>query len=88
LGVQSAAHFYALSARTMRRVLIDHALEKLSRHDPETAEIVLLRFFGGLTETEIATVKGLGLRTVEKRWAYARAWLRRELSDPGSAIAG
>ena len=59
---------------------IDEALEKLDAHDPAAAELVRLRFFAGLTMDEAAAAMETPLRTSERLWTYARAWLWRELS--------
>jgi RNA polymerase sigma factor (TIGR02999 family) len=59
---------------------LERALDKLERESPGRARVVLLSYFGGLTHPEIADVTGLSLATVERKWSYARAWLRRELS--------
>ncbi|MDA8020541.1 MAG: sigma-70 family RNA polymerase sigma factor [Thermoanaerobaculia bacterium] len=114
------AHFFALSARFMRRILIDHgrrvrsdkrggdapmvgiemaegvafgrpeellaldqALRDLAEHDRELAQIVELRYFGGLSREEIATVLGIGSATVTRRWRLARAWLFQQLKVDG-----
>lgn len=104
------AHFLALAARAMRRVLVEHARSKNAnkRHhqkvtlithlpgamadrieldaldkalirlkiiDPDKAEIVELRYFGGLSLEEIATVKKTSTSTVKRNWRVARAWL-------------
>lgn len=111
-------HFFAIGARVMRRILVDHArrvhaqkrggewsrielddvstfsmerdadvlalddlLETLSGLDPTQARIVEMRFFGGMTMKEIAGALQMGLRTVEKEWAMARAWLRNTLDE-------
>jgi DNA-directed RNA polymerase specialized sigma24 family protein len=58
---------------------LDVALEKLSNLDPRQSELVELRFFGGLTVDEAATVMGIAPATVDRDWALARAWLFREL---------
>jgi RNA polymerase sigma factor (TIGR02999 family) len=58
---------------------LDAALERLAREHPEKARIVEMRFFGGLTTEECADVLGVTTRTVERHWAYARAWLYREI---------
>ena len=58
---------------------LDEALDRLAASDPESAEVVRLRFFAGLTESQTAEVMGLSRRTVSRSWAYARAWLYREL---------
>jgi RNA polymerase sigma factor (TIGR02999 family) len=114
---QDRAHFLAVAARTMRRILIDRArrrratkrggpaeaitlteslspkqtievdvlaldeaLERLTRQDPRQSQIVELRYFGGLTQEEIAEVLGVSVPTVKRDWRVARLWLRRELS--------
>jgi len=119
------AHFFALSARLMRRILVDHArkvgskkrgegerllplevaedmpggtrpdllaldrlLRDLAGHDPQQAQIVEMRYFGGLSRDEIAEVLGIGSATVTRRWRMARAWLFRELGadkSPGKS---
>ncbi len=58
---------------------LDDLLHTLANLNPRQAKIVELRFFGGMTMREIATEMNLGLRTIEKEWAMARAWMRREL---------
>ena len=60
-------------------VALDDLLTTLAELNPRQAKIVELRFFGGMTMKEISTEMNLGLRTVEKEWAMARAWMRREL---------
>jgi len=60
-------------------VRLDEALERLSSVDGRQGRIVELRFFGGLTGEEVATVLGVSRRTVTQEWGMARAWLRREL---------
>lgn len=59
---------------------LNAALEKLAELDAREAQIVELRFFGGLNMEEVAHVLGVSKRTAEGDWAHARAWLRRELS--------
>ncbi len=56
-------------------LLIDEALERLRAQDPEKARVVVLKFFGGRTNQEVAEVLGVTERTVERQWAYAKAWL-------------
>jgi len=58
---------------------VDEALEKLAAESPEKAEIVKLRYFGGLEHAEIAEVLGVSEPTVRRHWAYARSWLYAEL---------
>jgi len=113
---QDRAHFFAIAARIMRRVLVDHArranaakrvsagqkvplelappvatlpnldlldldrtLQRLAELDQRQAEIVELRFFGGLTVEEVARVLGISEATVAREWRMARVWLYREL---------
>lgn len=115
---QNREHFYGVSARMMRRVLVDiarrrlagrrgganairvpldsidvparqpgddliavdMALEELAASDPRKAQVVELRFFGGLSVEETAAALGISPRTVQSDWAFARAWLYRTLS--------
>ncbi len=118
---QDRAHFLAMSARLMRRVLVDHArargyqkrgggavrvtlvegvggtderphdvvalddaLTALASMDPRKARVVELRYFGGLTVEEAATVLGVSSDTVSRDWKLARAWLLRELDVPAA----
>jgi len=60
-------------------VAIHEALDDLAARDPRKAQIVELRFFGGLTLDEIAEVIGVAPITVSREWTKARAWLRHEL---------
>jgi RNA polymerase sigma factor (TIGR02999 family) len=68
-------------------IAIDEALELLSHESPPCAELVKLRFFGGLTLEEAAVTLGLARRTADRYWAYARARLYEMLSD-GSGSSG
>ena len=58
---------------------INEALEKLEVESPQKAQIVKLRYFGGLGHAEIAEVLGVSEPTVRRHWAYARSWLYAEL---------
>lgn len=113
IAYNDRAHFFAIAARTMRRILIDHArarvtgrrggvqrrvalsavegwspvahhedvvaldeaLAKLEKVDPRAAQVVELRFFGGLQTEEIAEVLQVSPITVKRDWKAARAWL-------------
>src|SRR5262245_49955669 len=122
------AHFFAVCARVMRRILVDaarsrkavkrggqadraehssainldqlpdpasevsaevcaldEALQVLAQIDPRRAQVIELRFFGGLTVEETAQVLQTSPQTVMREWRLARAWLARELS-PGARI--
>jgi len=58
---------------------LDAALERLARRDARQARVVELRYFGGLSNEEVAQVLGISERTVKREWALARAWLYAEL---------
>ncbi|HZT81373.1 MAG TPA: ECF-type sigma factor, partial [Gemmataceae bacterium] len=58
---------------------VDEALSRLAAREPVIARLVELRFFAGLTLDEAARCLGMAPRTAYRHWAYARAWLRREL---------
>ncbi len=60
-------------------LLMDEALEQLKAQDPEKARIVVLKFFGGMTNQEVAENTGVTERTVERQWAYAKAWLFQKI---------
>jgi RNA polymerase sigma factor (TIGR02999 family) len=114
---QNRAHFFAVSAQLMRRILVDFArakgnqkrggsaervsldnalefsedksadlvalddaLKTLAELNARQARVVELRYFGGLTEEEVAEVLKTSARTVRRDWTLARAWLFRELS--------
>lgn len=115
---RNRAHFFAVAAMAMRRILVDHArrharpihggglvrldledavtvpadqpdtdllaldraLDKLAGQEPEVAQLVEVRFFGGLGHEEAAQVLGMSERTARRRWQYAKAWLYRELT--------
>src|SRR6476469_4459156 len=115
---QDRAHFFAVSAQAMRRILVDHArrhnvkrgrgvqhvsledvavvatgedvevdlvaLDKaligLTRIDPRKAQIVEMRFFGGLTVEEIGEVLNVSTGTIKRDWRAAKAWLYQELT--------
>ena len=60
---------------------LDTALTKLSETDSQAAEVVKLRLFAGMTVEEAAKVLGVSPRTAKRLWAFARAWLGRELES-------
>jgi len=61
-------------------LFVNEVLEKLALDDPTTAELVKLRFFAGIPNHKAAEILGLSDRTARRNWAYARAYLTRELS--------
>ena len=66
-------------ARCDELVALDEALEKLARVDTRQSRVVELRFFGGLTVDETATVLGISPKTVKREWSMAKAWLYGEV---------
>jgi RNA polymerase sigma factor (TIGR02999 family) len=108
------AHFLAIGARIMRRILIDYArarprvqrtelteslaispeldldlvlldqgLQALAEFDPRKAQVVEMKFFGGLTAEEIAAVLKVSPQTVHRDWSLAKAWLVHEMKHEG-----
>jgi RNA polymerase sigma factor (TIGR02999 family) len=63
---------------------LNEALHKLAQFDPQKAQIVELRYFGGCTIDETAEAVGISTATVERDWRFARAWLRTALSEEPS----
>jgi RNA polymerase sigma factor (TIGR02999 family) len=66
--------------RSIDVIALDDALNALAQFDERKSRIVELRFFGGLSEAEIAEALKISLRTVQREWNLAHAWLYRELS--------
>src|SRR5437660_1093998 len=62
---------------------VNEAVERLEKLDPAKAELVKLRYFGGLTIREAAQTLGISVTTANRYWAYARAWLHEELATGG-----
>lgn len=64
---------------------LHRSLERLEAYDARQAEVVLLRYFGGLTIEQTAAALGVSPATVKNDWAFARAWLRRDLASNGTS---
>jgi RNA polymerase sigma factor (TIGR02999 family) len=64
-------------------ITLDEALAKLAELHPQKAEFVKLRYFAGLTVAEAAAALGISSSTADRYWAYARAWLYREVTPEG-----
>jgi RNA polymerase sigma factor (sigma-70 family) len=62
-------------------LLINEALEHLEAQEPQRAKVVVMKFFGGLTNQEVADSLGVTERTVERQWAYAKAWLFQTIRE-------
>lgn len=70
-----------------RVLLIDEALERLRKKDAALAQVVVLKFFGGLTNLEVAEMLGVTDRTVQNKWVFAKAWLLAEIRGAASPPA-
>jgi RNA polymerase sigma factor (TIGR02999 family) len=70
----------ALPAEDDRVLAVNEALDKFAAIDPQKAELVKLRYFVGMTISEAAGILGISEPTAKRYWAYARAWLYREIS--------
>ena len=77
-GLNDARAFGA--ARDIDLLALDEALTRRAALDPDLAQIVELRYFGGLTVEEAADAVGVSPATIKRQWAVARAWLKRALS--------
>ncbi len=115
-GYEDRSHFFAISAKAMRQIIVDfarrrsaakrgggevaeeldenriaaqeeanwvlavdQALERLREIDEQMVKVVECRFFSGLTEQETAEALGMSLRSVQRSWMKARAWLKEEM---------
>jgi RNA polymerase sigma factor (TIGR02999 family) len=68
-------------AATDEVLAVDEALTRLAAQDPAKAQLVKLRYFGGLTLEESAAALGISLSTAKRHWTYSRAWLYSALTD-------
>lgn len=84
---QVALDEVASPGRADELLALDEALDKLAAEDPAAAQLVKLRFFGGLSVEEAAAALGISRATANRHWAYARAWLKCEM-DGGEALQG
>ena len=62
-------------------LLVNDALESLERSNPERARVVVLKFFGGMTNKEVADTMEIGERSVDRHWVCAKAWLFQKLQE-------
>jgi RNA polymerase sigma-70 factor (ECF subfamily) len=69
-------------------VRLDEALEELAKFDSRKAQVVEMRYFGGLTAEEAASVLGISPQSVNRDWSLAKAWLVREMTrqEPGGSL--
>jgi RNA polymerase sigma factor (sigma-70 family) len=68
-----------LRAPSAEVLAIHECLEALAAQDPAAADVVKLRYFVGLTISEIAEALGISPRTADRHWLFARAWLKQEI---------
>ena len=78
----------AMSVPPEELLAVNDALAALALEDPQAAEVVQMRYFVGMTVPEIATALDLAPRTVDRHWAFARAWLKRTIRAALSGPAG
>jgi RNA polymerase sigma factor (TIGR02999 family) len=78
---ETVAHQCADMARPEEVLAVHLTLERLERLDPQQGKLVELRYFAGLSAGETAEAMGLPLRTVEREWTTAKAWLRAQLAE-------
>jgi len=69
----------AMAVPSEELLAVNDALETLALEDPQAAEVVRMRYFVGMTVPEIAEALDLAPRTVDRHWAFARAWLKRSI---------
>ena len=82
IAVMGGSIRVGLDEQTLRALAEDaDALERFAASRPDKARVVELRFFGGLTNDEVAEVMNVTTRTVERHWQFARAWLARDLGE-------
>jgi len=88
-GVQmvSLAEQAVISNDVAEVIALDDALKNLAEMDPRKAQIVEMKFFGGLTNEEVAEVLKVTSRTVEREWRKAKAWLHRAISKTATIDA-
>ena len=78
----------AVSVPSEKLLAVNEALSALAFEHPQAAEVVQMRYFVGMTVPEIAGALDLAPRTVDRHWAFARAWLKRTLRASLSGVAG
>jgi RNA polymerase sigma factor (TIGR02999 family) len=78
----------AMSVPSEELLAVNDALATLAVEDPQAAEVVRMRYFVGMTVPEIASALDLAPRTVDRHWAFARAWLKRTIRSSLSGPAG
>jgi RNA polymerase sigma factor (TIGR02999 family) len=64
-----------------KMLLVDEALARFQLKNPEAARVVVLKFFGGLTNEEAAEIIGVNERTIRRQWTFAKAWLYQNITE-------
>ena len=78
----------AISAESDPEIIrLDEALEEMAKFDSRKAQVVEMRYFGGLTSGEIASVLGISPQSVNRDWSLAKAWLVREMTRQQRGVA-
>ena len=75
----------AIDGPTIDLIALDEALKKLQEKDPRKSELIKLRFFAGLSNLQAAAILGISTSTADLDWAYAKCWLRIEMSGTVAA---
>lgn len=70
----------AVSAKTLDLLELNEALEALASHSPRAAQVVEFKFFGGLTNAEMADQLGVSEKTVKNDWRFSKAWLYQKMN--------
>jgi len=83
IRVEAVENVAVVMHRPEHYLALDQALDRLTAYDPELTRIVEMRYFGGLTEEEIAEALGQSSRTIKRRWKVAKSWLAAELNGSG-----
>ena len=74
-------------ANPERLLLMDEAISRLAREDPQAADVIKLRLFAGLSVEEAAGVLGVSRATAFRHWTYGRAWLHAEVGESPDGAA-
>lgn len=70
-----------VAERDLELLALDEALEQLKAHDAIKAKLVTMRYFGGFSNKQAAEQLGISTSTADRHWTYARAWLRKKMTD-------
>ena len=80
-------HVAVVSDELREEMLAVHeSLDRLAEVSPDKARLVELRYFAGLSSAEAAAILGISKATADRNWAFARAWLKRDIQDGGQQM--